>query len=103
MAKASTTLTLTAPDEATLGGGVEITGTLGRQGPALEPGATVRVERTDRLGSGALSSVAVGADGTFTVKDLPRTTRTVTYTLSYAGDALHVGATASAQVEVRRR
>ncbi|MFJ3225817.1 YncE family protein [Streptomyces sp. NPDC086783] len=103
VAKAPTTLTLTAPDEATLGGGVEITGTLGRQGPALEPGATVRVERTDRLGSGALSSVAVGADGTFTVKDLPRTTRTVTYTLSYAGDALHEGATASAQVEVRRR
>ncbi|MEU1039037.1 Ig-like domain repeat protein [Streptomyces sp. NPDC005907] len=103
VAKAPTALTLKAPSEATLDGGVRITGTLTWQGRALEAGASVQVRRTDRLGSGALSSVAVGADGTFTVEDLPRTTRTVTYTVSYAGDALHEGAAASAEVVVRRR
>ena len=46
--------------------------------------------------------MTVAADGTFAVDDLPRTRREVTYTVSWPGDDLHTGATASATVYVRR-
>lgn len=102
VAKAPTSIALTAPAEAGMSTGVEITGRLSAQGRALPAGVTLSVERTDRLGTGTLSSVPVAADGTFTVKDVPRTRREVTYTMSYAGDDLHTGSTASATVFVTR-
>jgi hypothetical protein len=102
VAKAPTALALTAPEEASMSTGVEITGRLTVQGRPLPAGVTLSVERTDRLGTGSLSSVPVAADGTFTVRDLPRARRDVTYTVSYGGDALHSGSTASATVHVRR-
>jgi hypothetical protein len=102
VAKAPTALALTAPEEASMSTGVEITGRLTAQGRPLPAGVTLSVERTDRLGTGTLSSVPVAADGTFTVKDLPRARRDVTYTVSYGGDDLHSGSTASATVHVRR-
>ncbi|MER6346681.1 Ig-like domain repeat protein [Streptomyces sp. NPDC001595] len=100
--KAASSLTLTAPAEATLDGGIEITGTFTAQGKALPERAVLKVQRTDRLGSGTLTPVTVAADGTFTVNDIPRTRREVTYTISWAGDDLHSGSTASATVFVRR-
>jgi hypothetical protein len=100
--KASSAITLTAPDEATTSGGVHITGRFTAQGKALPERATLTVRRTDRLGTGTLSSVTVAADGTFTVDDLPRTRREVTYAVSWPGDDLHSGSTASATVFVRR-
>lgn len=100
--KAPSAIALTAPDEATMGGGVHITGTFTAQGKALPERAVLTVKRTDRLGTGTLSSVTVAADGTFTVDDLPRTRREVTYAVSWPGDDLHTGATASATVFVRR-
>lgn len=102
VAKAPTAVALTAPEEATLSGGVEITGKLTGQGKPLPSGVSLSVTRTDRLGTGTLSSVTVAADGTFRINDIPRTTRSVTYTVSYAGDAVHEGSTASATVLVRR-
>jgi hypothetical protein len=102
VAKAPTALALTAPEEASMSTGVEITGRLTAQGRPLPAGVTLSVERADRLGTGSLSSVPVAADGTFTVRDLPRARRDVTYTVSYGGDALHSGSTASATVYVRR-
>ncbi|MGW4825264.1 Ig-like domain repeat protein [Streptomyces sp. NPDC004227] len=102
VAKAATAITLTAPAAATMGGGVEITGKLTAQGRALPSGAAVQVERTDRFGTGKLSSVTLATDGTFTINDLPRTHREVTYKVSYAGDELHDGSTASAVVLVKR-
>lgn len=102
VAKAPTSLTLAAPEQATMSDGVEITGTLTARGPALPDDVTLTVRRTDRSGSGELSAVPVAADGTFTVHDLPRTTRYVTYTVDYAGDALHQAGTASATVLVTR-
>ncbi|MFF7367991.1 Ig-like domain repeat protein [Streptomyces tricolor] len=100
--KAPSSIALTAPAEATMSGGVHITGTFTAQGKALPERAVLTVRRTDRLGTGTLSSVTVGADGTFAVDDLPRTRRETTYTVSWAGDDLHTGATASATVYVRR-
>lgn len=99
--KAPTTIALTAPAEATKSAGLTITGTLTGQGRPLPAGITVSVVRTDRKGTGTLTSAAVAADGTFTINDLPRATGEVTYEVGYAGDALHSGSTASATVRVR--
>ncbi|MFF3394238.1 Ig-like domain repeat protein [Streptomyces sp. NPDC002669] len=100
--KAPTALALRAPAEATKSVGLTITGTLTGQGRALPAGITLSVVRTDRKGTGTLTSAAVAADGTFTVNDLPRATGEVTYEIGYAGDDLHSGSTASATVRVRR-
>jgi hypothetical protein len=100
--KAPSSITLTAPAEATLGGGIEITGTFTAQGKALPERAVLKVERTDRLGTGTLTPVTVAGDGTFTINDIPRTRREVTYTVTWPGDTLHTGSTASATVFVRR-
>ncbi|CAL9643493.1 Ig-like domain repeat protein [Streptomyces sp. enrichment culture] len=102
VAKAPTSIALTAPAEASMSTGLEITGTFTAQGKALPDRAVLRVQRTDRLGTGTLSSVTVGADGTFTLNDLPRTRRETTYTVSWPGDDLHEGSTASATVYVTR-
>ncbi|MES5824116.1 Ig-like domain repeat protein [Streptomyces sp. RG80] len=100
--KAPTSIALTAPAEASLSTGVEITGTFTAQGRALPDRAVLKVERTDRLGTGTLSSVTVAADGTFTINDIPRTRRETTYKVSWPGDELHTGSTASATVYVTR-
>ncbi|WP_338699971.1 Ig-like domain repeat protein [Streptomyces sp. Q6] len=100
--KAPTTIALTAPTEATKSGGVEITGTFTAAGPALSGAASLSVERTDRLGTQALPTVEVSADGTFTVRDFPRTTKSVMYKVSWPGDATHGASSASAVVTVRR-
>ncbi|MFJ8545491.1 Ig-like domain repeat protein [Streptomyces sp. NPDC093586] len=98
--RAASSIALTAPAEASKSTGVHITGTFTAQGKALPERAVLKVERTDRLGTGTLSSVTVAADGTFTVDDLPRTRRDTTYTVSWPGDDLHTGSTASATVRV---
>ncbi|GGP64961.1 TolB family protein [Streptomyces calvus] len=100
--KAASAIALTAPAQASMSTGVRITGTFTAHGKALPERATLTVQRTDRLGTGTLSSVTVAADGTFTVDDLPRTRRETTYTVSWPGDALHEGSTASATVDVTR-
>lgn len=102
VAKAPTAIALTAPAEATTDGGLTITGTFTAQGKALPDRAVLKVERTDRLGTGTLSSVTVAADGTFTINDIPRTRREVTYMVSWPGDDLHEGSSAQATVFVRR-
>lgn len=100
--KAATSIALTAPEEGSLKTGVEITGTFTAQGKALPERAVLKVTRTDRLGTGTLSSVSVAADGTFTVNDLPRTRGDADYTVSWPGDDLHNASSASATVYVRR-
>ncbi|KAF3469765.1 Ig-like domain repeat protein [Streptomyces sp. Tu 3180] len=100
--KAASSIALTAPQEASMSTGVRLTGTFTAQGRALPERAVLKVERADRLGTGTLSSVTVAADGTFTVDDLPRTRRETTYTVSWPGDDLHEGSTASATVYVTR-
>lgn len=100
--KAASSIALTAPAEASMSTGVRITGTFSAQGKALSERATLKVQRTDRLGTGALSSVTVAVDGTFTIDDLPRTRRETSYTVSWPGDDLHEGSTASVTVHVTR-
>ncbi|MFF8830381.1 Ig-like domain repeat protein [Streptomyces sp. NPDC015131] len=102
VAKAPSALTLTAPAEAVKGQALEITGKLTAQGRPLPAGITLAVQRTDKQGSGALTSAAVAADGTFRIGDLARVRGQVTYTVSYAGDDVHAESSAEATVRVRR-
>lgn len=101
VAKAPTAIALTAPAEATKNQSLEITGTLTGQGRALPSGITLAVQRTDRKGTGTLTSAAVAADGTFRIHDLPSARGEVVYTVAYAGDDLHSASTASVSVRVR--
>jgi len=101
VAKAPTAIALTAPAEVTKNQGLEITGTLTGQGRALPAGITLSVQRTDRRGTGTLTSAAVAADGTFRINDLASVRGEVVYTVAYAGDDLHSASTASATVRVR--
>ncbi|MGW1817904.1 Ig-like domain repeat protein [Streptomyces sp. NPDC002125] len=101
VAKAPTAITLTAPAETTKNQSLEITGTLTGQGRALPPGITLSVERADKRGTNPLTSAAVTADGTFTIRDLASVRGEVVYTVSYAGDDVHTASTASATVRVR--
>ncbi|TGB02526.1 Ig-like domain repeat protein [Streptomyces sp. MZ04] len=101
VAKAPTSIALTAPAEATREGGVEITGKLTGQGRALPSGISLKVTRTDRFGAtGELTSAPVAADGTFRIKDLPSKRGRTVYAVSYEGDALHSGSSAEATVRV---
>ncbi|MGW1462855.1 Ig-like domain repeat protein [Streptomyces sp. NPDC002308] len=100
--KAPTSITLTAPAEGTKGVGLRITGTLTGQGRALPAGITLSVVRTDKRGTGTLTSAAVAADGTFTIDDIPGANGEVTYEVGYAGDDLHLADTVTATVRVRK-
>ncbi|MFJ8869603.1 Ig-like domain-containing protein [Streptomyces sp. NPDC102473] len=101
VAKAPTAIALAAPAEVTKNQSLEITGTLTGQGRALPSGITLSVRRTDKKGTGTLTSAAVAADGTFRINDLPSVRGEVVYTVAYAGDGLHSASTASATVRVR--
>ncbi|MFJ2767624.1 Ig-like domain repeat protein [Streptomyces sp. NPDC087300] len=101
VAKAPTSVELTAPAEATRTGGVEITGKLTGQGRALPSGIGLKVTRTDRFGTtGELTSASVAADGTFRIKDLPNKRGKTVYEVGYAGDELHTAASARATVKI---
>ncbi|WP_234362867.1 Ig-like domain repeat protein [Streptomyces formicae] len=101
VAKAPTSIELTAPAEATRAGGVEITGKLAGQGRALPSGIALKVTRTDRFGTtGELTSASVAADGTFRIKDLPNKRGRTLYEVSYDGDALHTASAARATVKI---
>lgn len=102
VAKAPTSIALTAPAEGTKGVGLRITGTLTGQGRALPAGITLSVARTDKKGSYALTSAAVAADGSFTVDDVPGANGEVVYEIGYAGDDLHLASGATATVRVRK-
>ncbi|MCX5399382.1 Ig-like domain repeat protein [Streptomyces sp. NBC_00102] len=102
VAKAPTAIALTAPAEGTKGVGLRITGTLTGQGRALPAGITLSVVRTDKRGTGTLTSAAVAANGTFTVDDIPGANGEVTYEVGYAGDDLHLASMATATVRVRK-
>jgi hypothetical protein len=101
--KTSTTLTANAPATATRAKSLTLTGTLSSSA-ALPAGTTVSVTRTDdESPSGKpLGTAPVAADGSYSFTDTPPTGGKVTYTVTYAGDADHAGATASASTTVAK-
>lgn len=101
--KASSTLTADAPDTGTRGTALTVTGAL--TSPAAFPaGTTVSVTRTDDESPAgkALGTATVAADGTYSFQDTPPAGGKVTYTVTYAGDADHAGATATDAVTVAK-
>ena len=105
--QAQSTLSLTGPATAVHGQTITLSGTLG--GPSSEVGGqALTVTRFDpsHPAGVTLPGVTTAADGSFSFTDTaPKTsgedTSTVTYQVSYAGDAHLSAATASASVTVR--
>ncbi|MFF4899279.1 YncE family protein [Streptomyces sp. NPDC001068] len=97
------TLTVNAPISATRAKKLTATGKISATVP-LAAGTRLAVTRTDvESPSGkALPSVAVRADGTYSFSDTPPAGGTVTYKVSYAGDAAHTAVSASDKVAVSR-
>ncbi|MFE3162992.1 YncE family protein [Streptomyces sp. NPDC059224] len=96
-------LTVNAPSSATRAKKLTVTGKISATVP-LAAGTRLSVTRTDlESPSGkALASVTVKADGTYSFSDTPPAGGTVTYKVSYAGDAAHTAVSASDKVAVSR-
>jgi hypothetical protein len=96
------TLTLTAPATATRGKALTVKGKLSATVPVS--GATLQVLRVDLESpkGKALAAVHPKADGTFAFNDTTPAGGTVTYKVSYAGDAAHTAVSAYRNVAVSR-
>ncbi|MEU9239228.1 Ig-like domain repeat protein [Streptomyces sp. NPDC048385] len=97
------TLTVNAPSSAPRAKKLTVTGKLSATVP-LPAGARLSVTRTDieSPNGRTLAAVTVKADGTYSFADTPPAGGTVTYKVTYAGDAGHTTATASDRVAVSR-
>lgn len=99
------TLSVTGPATGNQDRPITLTGTLGGASP-YAGGQTLQVTRTDPTHPNgvALPDVTTAADGSFTITDTPPKAHvdraTVTYKVSYAGDAYLTGSTASVSVTV---
>ncbi|WNI23919.1 Ig-like domain repeat protein [Streptomyces sp. ITFR-16] len=98
-----TSVTVTAPAKATRGKKLTVTGKAASNA-AFPAGAKATVTRTDVESpkGRALPAVALKSNGTFSFTDTPPAGGTVTYKVSYAGDALHSPGAGSAKVAVSR-
>lgn len=80
-----TALTLSGPSSAELDAPAVLTGRLTSNGDALA-GVELALSRSDQFrGTETLTSVTTGADGAFTIRDVPPNGGAVTYAVSYAG------------------
>ncbi|MER7837318.1 Ig-like domain repeat protein [Streptomyces sp. NPDC096040] len=97
------TLTVNAPSSAARAKQLTVTGKLSATVP-LAAGTKLSVTRTDiSTPSGkALASVTVKSDGTYSFPDTPPAGGTVTYKVTFAGDAGHTAVSASDKVAVSR-
>ncbi|WP_425245920.1 Ig-like domain repeat protein [Streptomyces sp. NEAU-NA10] len=97
------TLTVNAPASAPRAKKLTVTGKLSATVP-FPAGTKLAVTRTDLESPNgkALPAVTVKADGTYSFTDVPPAGGTVTYKVTYAGDATHTAASASDKVAVSR-
>lgn len=98
-----TTVKVSAPAKAARGKKLTVTGTAASNG-AFAAGARATVTRTDIESpkGKALPSVALKSNGAFSFTDTPTAGGTVTYKVSYAGDATHSAGSGSDKVAVSR-
>ncbi|MEU3337187.1 Ig-like domain repeat protein [Streptomyces sp. NPDC002144] len=96
-------LTVNAPSSAPRAKKLTVTGRISAS-VALPAGVKLQVTRTDLESPNgkALPAVTVRSDGTYSFTDTPPAGGTVTYKVSYAGDAEHSAVTASDKVAVSR-
>ncbi|MEU7720201.1 Ig-like domain repeat protein [Streptomyces tibetensis] len=101
--KAPTTLTVNAPATAGRGTSLTLTGTLASSA-AFGADTKVFVTRTDEESPAGkpLGTATVGTDGSYTFADTPPAGGKVTYTVTYAGDDAHAGASATHEVSVAK-
>ncbi|MDX2543035.1 Ig-like domain repeat protein [Streptomyces sp. WI04-05B] len=97
------TLTVNAPSNATRAKKLTVSGKLSAT-VALPAGVKLSVTRTDleTPNGRALPSVTVKANGTYSFTNTPPVGGTVTYKVSYSGDATHAPVTVSDRVAVSR-
>jgi hypothetical protein len=97
------TLTVDAPSTATRAKQLTVTGKLSATVP-LPSGVSLQVTRSDldSPNGKALAAAPVTADGSYSFTDTPPAGGTVTYKVSYAGDADHAAVSASDKVTVSR-
>ncbi|MEV6115141.1 Ig-like domain repeat protein [Streptomyces sp. NPDC052109] len=96
-------LTVNAPATATRAKALTVTGRLTASVP-LPAGAKLQVTRVDldSPNGRALPAVTVRSDGTYSFSDTPPAGGTVTYKVTYTGDAAHSAVTATDKVDVSR-
>lgn len=101
--KAVTTVTVNSPATADRAKSLTVSGKV-TNSLGLPAGTIVAVTRTDLESPNgkALPAATVKADGTFSLADTPPAGGTVTYKVSYAGDADRAPASGSGTVEVSR-
>lgn len=101
--KSRTTVTVTAPAKATRAKQLTVSGKV-TSGGAFAAGAKATVTRTDVESpkGKALPSVTLKSNGTFSFSDTPPAGGTVTYKVSYAGDAIRSAGSGSGKVAVSR-
>ncbi|MFE2420282.1 YncE family protein [Streptomyces hokutonensis] len=97
------TLTVNAPSSATRAKKLTVTGKLS-SAVALPAGVKLQVTRTDLESpkGKALPAVTVQTNGTYSFADTPPAGGTVTYKVTYVGDAGHAAVSASDKVSVSR-
>lgn len=95
------TLTATGPASSTRGKALTLTGTLEGNAP-YTGGQTLQVTRTDPSDPNGVSlpDVTTAPDGTFSITDTPRVKGSVTYRITYAGDAHLAAATTTVTVKI---
>ncbi|MEU4217605.1 hypothetical protein [Actinoplanes sp. NPDC026623] len=100
-ARTATAIKLTAPATAGRGSGINVQGTLGGGLPMGTPVKAVRTDAESPAGVEVRSS-DTNAQGEFSFIDSPAAGGTITYTVSYAGDATHKPSSAKVSIEVAR-
>ncbi|WP_055534994.1 hypothetical protein [Streptomyces graminilatus] len=102
-AKATTSITVTAPARAERARKLTVTGKVTTKLP-LPSGTELTITRKDLDSPSGrkIGTATVAANGTFSFTNSPPAGGKVTYTLSYAGDADHVASSGSDTVDVSR-
>ncbi|MEU4693086.1 hypothetical protein [Actinoplanes sp. NPDC023714] len=101
-ALAATAITLKAPATSKRNAVVAIQGRLTGSGIGARTPVTVRRADAETPAGKNLQQLATAADGTFTARDHPEVGGTVTYTVSYAGDAVRKPSSAKVSIVVAK-
>lgn len=96
-------LTLSAPPTVGRGGKVLVTGSLAFTDAPVSAPWQLQVVRQDQNGTHVLPNVSTTETGAFFVSDIPRATGANTYTVTFPGDAAHLGSSRSVTVQVVAR
>ncbi|MGS2612950.1 YncE family protein [Micromonospora sp. LZ34] len=101
--RTGSSLTLSAPSTSRYRATLTVTGALAFTDASAPGPRQLQVVRKDVTGTHVLSTVTTTGTGTFSFSDIPRALGAVTYTVTFLGDAAHLGASRSVTVQVSFR